>query len=67
MAPGKFEKFEIRGVQNSLKIADEIRIFGKPSTRENRRMGVVLASDENILAARKKAKTAAEKIQISEI
>ena len=37
--------FEIHGVEEALKIAQDIRIFGKPSTKRNRRMGVVLDED----------------------
>ena len=66
LAPAKFEKFKIRGAQNSLKIADEIRIFGKPSTRENRRMAVVLASGENLETARENARAAAGEMEVAE-
>jgi phosphoribosylglycinamide formyltransferase 2 len=46
--------FDIVGVSDALKIADDVRIFGKPSTRKNRRMAVVLA--ENVSMATQAAK-----------
>ncbi len=39
----------------------EIRIFAKPCTKKNRRMGVILAVDNNIKAAVRKAKLASKK------
>lgn len=45
----------------------DIRIFGKPSTRKNRRMGVVLCHDEldcDILELRKKANECASKVKV---
>ena len=37
--------FDIVGVDRALKIASDVRVFGKPSTRPNRRMAVVLADN----------------------
>lgn len=37
--------FEITGVEHALEIARDVRVFGKPSTRPNRRMAVVLADN----------------------
>ena len=42
----------------------DIRIFNKPSARLNRRMGVALATDNDLKIARKKAKTAANQITL---
>jgi phosphoribosylglycinamide formyltransferase 2 len=42
----------------------EIRIFGKPTTRKHRRMGVALASAETTDAARQHALRAAGSIKI---
>lgn len=59
------EKFEISGVGAALKDRGvEVRIFGKPSTRKYRRMGVALARDKTVELARKRAKRAAAKIKI---
>jgi phosphoribosylglycinamide formyltransferase 2 len=45
----------------------DVRLFGKPTTRPYRRMGVALVHDDldaNILALRMKAKETADKISI---
>jgi phosphoribosylglycinamide formyltransferase 2 len=52
--------FDIEGVARALEIARDVRIFGKPSTRKHRRMGVVLADTIGV------AKTAANHIRVIE-
>ena len=53
------------GIDEALSIPDtKIRIFGKPTTRPKRRMGVALAAGESIEEAREKAKLAASKMKI---
>ena len=52
--------FDIEGVDRALEIARDVRIFGKPSTRKHRRMGVVLADTIGV------AKTAADRIRVIE-
>ena len=60
LANKESEKFNIDGIEDALKIPDvEVRVFGKPTTRVNRRMAVVLAPTVEI------AKKAAEKISIN--
>ena len=60
LANKESEKFTIDGIGDALTIPDvEVRVFGKPSTRVNRRMAVVLAPTVEI------AKKAAEKISIN--
>ncbi len=60
LANKESEKFTIDGIEDALTIPDvEVRVFGKPSTRVNRRMAVVLAPTVEI------AKKAAEKISIN--
>ena len=60
LANKESEKFTIDGIEDALTIPDvEVRVFGKPSTRVNRRMAVVLAPTIEI------AKKAAEKISIN--
>ena len=57
--------FKIKGVEEALKKRGvEVRIFGKPSTRKNRRMGVCLASAKNAKEAVKTAKAASKKISV---
>jgi len=62
------DQFIITGIQEALKEKQtDVRLFGKPTTRPYRRMAVVLAYDDistDINVLRKKAKTAANKIQI---
>jgi phosphoribosylglycinamide formyltransferase 2 len=53
-----------KGLEEALSIpGTKVRIFGKPTTRPKRRMGVALAVGENIEEARKKAKLAAESMK----
>lgn len=60
------ESFEIQGLDQALKIkSSDVRLFGKPSTRKHRRMGVALARGKNINEARKKAQQAAARVKIS--
>ena len=60
LANKESEKFTIDGIEDALKIPDvEVRVFGKPTTRVNRRMAVVLAPTVEI------AKKAAAKISIN--
>lgn len=59
------ENFEITGLSQALKVkSSEVRLFGKPSTRKFRRMGVALARGKNTDDARKKARAVAGKIKI---
>lgn len=57
-----------RGVEEVLKEEDTyLRIFGKPTTRQNRRMGVVLCYAQlgsNLDALRDKAKALAAKVEV---
>lgn len=43
----------------------QIRIFGKPEINGHRRMGVILATDESVEAARDKAERAYEKLKVN--
>ncbi len=53
------------GIDKALeKKNTEVRIFGKPSSRKYRRMGVALAKASSIKAARKKAKEAASCVEL---
>ncbi len=57
--------FKIEGVAQALKEKQvEVRVFGKPSTRLNRRMAVALTRGSSVETARKKARSAAAKIRI---
>ncbi len=59
------EKFSFTGLSNALATKGvDVRIFGKPSTRKYRRMGVALAVAGDVDSARSMAMAAAEKIKI---
>jgi len=59
------DSFSFRGVDQALKIKSaDVRLFGKPSTRKFRRMGVALARGKNVDEARRKARLAAAKVRI---
>ena len=62
------EQFKISGLEKALEEPNtDVRIFGKPTTRPYRRMGVALVHDDlnaDINALRQKAKDAADKISI---
>jgi phosphoribosylglycinamide formyltransferase 2 len=67
LAENDSENFKIMGLDKALQVKNaEVRIFGKPTTRKYRRMGVALAKGKNTTEARKKARTAASKIKIQE-
>jgi phosphoribosylglycinamide formyltransferase 2 len=60
------DRFEVTGLENALNDKQvEIRIFGKPTIRKFRRMGVALARGKNTNEARKKALKAAKKVKIA--
>jgi len=59
------KKFSFTGLNKALKDPDvEVRIFGKPTTRKNRRMGMTLAVGKDVKSAVKAAKDAAKKVKI---
>lgn len=65
LADRESEKFRITGVDKALAPKKtDVRIFGKPSTRLRRRMGVALARGANELSARKLARATAAKLKI---
>lgn len=56
---------EYHGLEQALAIEDsEVRLFGKPEAFVTRRMGVALATAENVASARTKAVAAANRIKI---
>ncbi|HST35924.1 MAG TPA: formate-dependent phosphoribosylglycinamide formyltransferase [Allosphingosinicella sp.] len=57
-------QFAFEGLGEALALGGDVRIFGKPVTRENRRMGVALARGETTDEARALAAAAAAKVRI---
>ncbi len=62
--PGDAPRYE--GVAEALAVGDDVqvRLFGKPDGRPGRRMGVALASGDDLEAARGRARTAAGAVRI---
>jgi phosphoribosylglycinamide formyltransferase 2 len=62
------EQFSFEGLAEALAVpaqALDVRLFGKPVTRPDRRMGVALARAETVEAARAAAVAAASKVRIA--
>ena len=56
---------EYEGIERALALKNvQVRIFGKPSTRKHRRMGVALATANSAAAARKLATRAAGMVKV---
>ncbi len=59
------DSFKFEGLEKAISTPDtDIRIFGKPTTRKYRRMGVGLARAESTDKARKTAKEVADSVKI---
>ena len=63
------ERFSVEGLSEALRQGPEtgevdVRIFGKPTTRPYRRMGVALATADTVEKAREHARKAAECVRI---
>lgn len=59
------DKFSVTGLDKALAVKQsDVRIFGKPTSRKHRRLGVALARANNVNEARKKARTVAGKVEI---
>ncbi|SFK02673.1 formate-dependent phosphoribosylglycinamide formyltransferase [Halobacillus dabanensis] len=57
--------YQISGMEEALAVPHtQMRLFGKPSTKVGRRMGVVLSKGESVTAACEKAAEAASKLDI---
>jgi phosphoribosylglycinamide formyltransferase 2 len=67
LADREASRFRFEGIADALAVPGEtvdIRIFGKPTTRPNRRMGVALARAGNADTARAIATEAAQRVRI---
>ena len=58
--------YQLSGIAESLSIPHtQVRVFGKPETKEGRRMAVVLSTGESVNEARERAELAASKIMVT--
>ena len=64
LADRESEAFAFEGVADALGTGAELRLFGKPRTLKNRRMGVALARGESVEEARAVAADAAGRVRI---
>ncbi len=65
IAEGEGDGMQFTGVAAALEApGTELRLFGKPEVQGKRRVGVALAREETIDAAREKARTAAAAIRV---
>ena len=66
LAEGDSDAFRIEGLDRALAVDPwvDVRVFGKPSTRPYRRMGVALARAETTDEARRLAKRTADQVSI---
>lgn len=63
---GDTDKIEFDNLEEVLsESGTDLRIFGKPEVKGHRRMGVILATGENVEKARAKAERAYEKLKIN--
>ncbi len=63
---GDTDKIEFDNLEEVLEEPGvQIRIFGKPEIKGHRRMGVILATDETVEAARDKAERAYNKLKVN--
>lgn len=63
---GNTDKIEFDNLENVLaEPGVQIRIFGKPEINGHRRMGVILATDESVEAAREKAERAYNALKVN--
>ncbi len=63
---GDTDKIEMDNLEEVLaEPGVQLRIFGKPEIKGHRRMGVILATDETVEAAREKAERAYNKLRVN--
>ena len=71
LAPEEMQKFSFEGIEKVLESSQtDIRIFGKPTTRKYRRMGVVLVNNilgENVNEVKEKAMDLAKLVSLKKM
>jgi phosphoribosylglycinamide formyltransferase 2 len=66
LVSGESDHVTFNGIEEALCQANtQVRLFGKPEVSGQRRMGVALARDTTVEAARKKAMDASSKITVT--
>ena len=66
LSENDYDKFNLYGLDKALEIeSSKVLIFGKPTAKKGRRMGVVLANGKNIKEAKDRADLSASKLKIS--
>ncbi|WP_269522945.1 formate-dependent phosphoribosylglycinamide formyltransferase [Coraliomargarita parva] len=66
LVEGQSKDVQFGNLETALRAPDtQLRLFGKPEVKGKRRMGVVLARDESIEAAREKAREAAGSVTVA--
>ena len=65
-ATEEIDEVTYSGVEEALQVAEtDVRLFGKPSAYPGRRMGLIMATADDVSEARDRAAIAASKISIS--
>lgn len=65
LAPGPGEHPQFQGIAEALRVpTSKLRLFGKPSARKNRRMGVALALGDTVDQARERAQRCASQVKV---
>ena len=65
-ATEEIDEVTYSGVEEALQVAEtDVRLFGKPSAYPGRRMGLIMATADDVSEARDRAAIAASKITIS--
>ncbi len=65
LSDGDYTDYSFSGLDESLTVENsKILIFGKPIAKKGRRMGIAIASGENVIKARENADDCASKIKI---
>ena len=64
LADGESESYRFGGVAQAMADGAELRLFSKPSTLRNRRMGVALAAGDSVEEAIERAEAAAGRVSL---
>lgn len=64
LADRESEEYAVSGLANAMADGADVRLFAKPTTLPNRRMGVALATGETVAEAIARAETASARVSI---